>query len=96
MSTRIENMLDNDDDDTYTITDENGVTFTAVVIANDGNSLIANCDLPDRWRAVEIIDGEYHEHAEGDTFGVSCQDEYVVRRMDNAGSLEWVDNDEGE
>lgn len=92
-TTRIATLLSNNDG-TIFFRDEYGMTVEAPVIASDAGLTIVNHD----GTALQITDygdgeAEYQEMSEGSTFGVTCQDEYIVRRVYNAGSLRWTENE---
>ena len=76
---------------------EDGESIDARVLASDSGQTIANYDAGERWAAIIVTDYgdgnlEYTELTEGLTFGVTCQDEYIIKRTDNAGSLKWAEN----
>ena len=89
----------NSDGNTALLKTEYGETIEATNIASDAGETIANYDRGDRWAAIIVTDYgdgyiQYDEFGEGTNFGVTCQNEYVVRRTDNAGSLKWVETEE--
>jgi hypothetical protein len=64
------------------------------VFADDGcGNLALERDAGERWEVALFGGGTLYGSDEGDTFDVSCRDEYIVRVVDNAGSLRWVEND---
>jgi hypothetical protein len=102
MTTRIASMDTTVADESITITDEHGDTFTAHVVASEGGHTIANVRRPGDapHLAIEVTDfgdgdAEYYEHAQGDTFDGEFPGQYVVRRTDDAGSLEWAEREDG-
>lgn len=86
----------------YVAIDEYGDEWDVIADDGNGNAMVER-DAPDRWYAGQFtVDrplpfgdgsaGEITGCDEDDTFGVSCQDEYIVRRIDGAGSLCWKEN----
>lgn len=90
--------------DGMTVVDEYGDTWDVFTGDGSGNYAIER-DGGERWHAGTFIhgrgefgpldsgEGTLYEFEEGQTFGVNCQDEFIVKRMDNAGSLRWAEND---
>jgi hypothetical protein len=78
--------------DGFVVVDQYGDAWD--VYADDGNgNLAVQRDAGERWEAATFDGDTITKSAEGATFGVTCQDEYIVRLVDNAGSLEWAEND---
>jgi hypothetical protein len=86
MDARIEERTDG-----FVVIDEYGDEWN--VFTDDGCGRWAiERDTPERWEAGTYCGGVIALAQEGATFGVNCQDEFIVRRVDQAGSLRWEEN----
>lgn len=75
-------------DETLTVVDEYGDAWE--IVADDGcGNLAIERDAGERWEAGSYSGGTISPGYEGDTFGVTCQADYILVRVDNAGSLRW-------
>lgn len=97
MSIKIESMNATAVEPQMSLRNEYGELIEAYAIASDAGTTIAHYDAGENWAAIIVTDygdgdAVYDTVGEGTTFGVTCQDEYVVRRTDSAGSLKWVEN----
>jgi hypothetical protein len=80
----------------FVVVDEYGDTWEIFADAMDYTRAVQR----DGQTAIFVLDrhsdlGTLTAAAEGDTYDLNCRDEFIVRRVDNAGSLEWVENTEG-
>jgi hypothetical protein len=83
-------------EDSFVVVDEYGETWDVFADAMDFTRAVQR----DGQTAIFVRDrdsdlGTLTVAAEGDTYDLSCRDEFIVRRVDNAGSLEWTENTEG-
>lgn len=86
------------------IVDEYGDQWDVYTDDGAGNYAIQR-DAGERWEAatftigrgefgpLDSFEGTLSARQEGATFGVNCQDEFIVCRTDNAWSLSWVENE---
>jgi hypothetical protein len=81
--------------DGMTVIEDDGTEWEIYTDDGAGHYAVER-DAGERWIAGEFTGdesgGDLAQRDEGSTFGVNCQDEFIVRRTDNAGSLRWGEN----